>query len=368
MRAPKIVLLCSTKKITMIRIALILLFPFLSIAQTPGYYGDIDFTQTGEALKIQLAQLITTTHTTEIYYTSSAFDVWDALKQTDLNPENTQDVFLLYGYDNTDQITSNDHDRDLTLSCHQSGCIGLWNREHVYPKSLATPVLETSSPGAGTDVHSLRSCDGQMNSSRNNRPFEDGEGNAHITATTGNWYPGDEWKGDVARMIMYMYLRYPTQCVANNVGIGGSTFAPLGDMPDIFLEWNEEDPVSIYEISRNDLLEGFQGNRNPFIDNPYLATAIWNGPEAVDAWGTLDIGDFEWINEVVAYPTITKDYVYITNPSYREYNYNVHNQLGQLLSSGKTKEKIDLSPYQQGIYFITILYKDIKKTFRVGRI
>jgi hypothetical protein len=47
--------------------------------------------------------------------------------------------------------------------------------------------------------------------------------------------------------------------------------APLADV---------EDPVSHLEINRNTILEGVQGNRNPFIDNPAFATAIWGGPQA----------------------------------------------------------------------------------------
>ncbi len=58
-------------------------------------------------------------------------------------------------------------------------------------------------------------------------------------------------------------------------------------MPNIFLEWNEEDPVSEFERTRNNVLQSIQGNRNPFIDNPYLATRIWGGPQAPDTWNTL---------------------------------------------------------------------------------
>jgi len=129
----------------------------------------------------------------------------------------------------------------------------LWNREHVYPKSLATPSLSTGDPSAGTDAHSLRASDSEMNFSRCSRRFEDGTGDAKITATTGNWYPGDEWKGDVARMIMYMYLRYPTQCEATAVGVGSNSYSPFGDMPDVFLEWNAE--VSMISIAS---LSGFE--------------------------------------------------------------------------------------------------------------
>jgi len=346
---------------------LLLVFPILSFAQIPSYYSNVDFNLTGDDLKNQLTALITNTHTTEIYYTSSLLDAWDALKETDLDPDDVSNtnVLLMYGYDDVDAITKNDRVRDEALSCHQSGCTGLWNREHVYPKSLATPSLTTNDPGTGTDAHNLRACDGQMNSSRNNRPYEDGLGNATITPTTGNWYPGDEWRGDVARMIMYMYVRYPSQCSAIAVGIGSTSYSNFGDMPNIFLEWNEEDPVSPYEVSRNDILEGIQGNRNPFIDNPYLATIIWNGPMAQDSWSVLGINDEVSLGKTVVYPTVTSDYVYIKDAAQKSYDYTVYNNLGQLLVEGNTSSKIDLSGYSKGFYFINLQLASAQKTVKV---
>jgi len=347
------------------KLLFLLVFPIVSFSQIPSYYSSIDFNQTGDALKTQLTNLITNTHTTEIYYTSSAPDVWDALKQTDLDPDDVTNtnVLLMYGYDDADAITKNDRVRDESDSCHQSGCTGLWNREHVYPKSLANPALETNDPGAGTDAHNLRACDGQMNSSRNNRPYEDGSGDSTITPTVGNWYPGDEWRGDVARMIMYMYVRYPSQCLATAVGVGNTTYSV--DMPDIFLEWNQEDPVSPYEISRNDILEGIQGNRNPFIDNPYLATVIWNGPAAADNWNVLSNEEFVTLDKLVVYPTVTSDFVYIKDTTHNSYIYSVSNNLGQLLSKGETTDKIDLSKFSKGLYFVNLQYESAQKTIKV---
>jgi endonuclease I len=357
------------EKITMKKL-LLLFIPLFGFGQAPAYYNGIDFNQTGDVLKNQLTTLITNTHTTEIYYTSSAFDAWDALKQTDLDPSNSANVFLIYGYDAIpndagDTVTRDDRVRDESLSCHQSGCTGLWNREHVFPKSLATPPLETDDPGTGTDAHNLRACDGQMNSSRNNRPYEDGAGTAGITPTTGNWYPGDEWRGDVARMIMYMYVRYPSQCAASDVGVGSTSYSNFGDMPNIFLEWNEEDPVSQYEINRNNILEGVQGNRNPFIDNPYLATIIWNGPTAQDNWNILATYDYEQLESLKLYPTVTTGIVTINNVTQYEYQYTLINSLGQQLLSGKSSDTINLSSFEKGFYFINLQLNTSQKTFKV---
>ena len=266
---------------------LFLLFTTIFYGQIPSYYGSVDFSQTGNALKNQLATLITNTNTNQLPYTSSSPDVWDILQAADLTTNDPSKVFLIYGYDDFDLAFKNDRTDNVTNICSGSCPIGSWNREHTYPLSLGTPALVTSSPGPGTDAHHIRASDVAFNADRGNRLFSDGEGNAGLVGTL--WYPGDEWKGDIARMMMYMYVRYNNRCLPNNVGSGGNTYHP--DMPDIFLEWNEEDPVSNFELIRNNVVQSFQGNRNPFIDNPYLATLIWGGPQAPDSWNTLSCPD-----------------------------------------------------------------------------
>ncbi len=263
---------------------LLLLLSCSSIAQIPTYYNTIDFTQTGNTLKTALSNLITATHTTKISYSPG---VWNALQAADLNPNNASEVLLLYGFNDTDAIYKNDRIDLVGNICSGTCPTGSWNREHVYAKSLGTPVLVDGGSGAssdaGEDAHHIRAADVTFNADRGNRLYADGEGDAGNVGIY--WYPGDEWKGDVARMMMYMYLRYPTQCLATNVGSGATTYNV--DMPNIFLEWNEEDPVSQFEKTRNNVLQGIQGNRNPFIDNPYLATIIWGGPQTPDSWNAL---------------------------------------------------------------------------------
>lgn len=331
--------------------SLILLFPFLVLSQTPDYYSGVDFLQSGENIKTQLTILITDTHTTLLPYTSSSLDTWDVIKQSDLENLLSNDVLLMYGYDNEDEITSNDYSRSKDLSCHSSSCIGLWNREHVFAKSLANPSLDESYPSSGTDVHNLRACDSQMNSSRSNRIFEDGSGNVHITSSA-NFYPGDEWKGDVARIIMYMYTRYPQQCEAINIGYG--TLNSSSTMPNVFLDWNAQDPVSQFERDRNNEIYSAQGNRNPYIDNPYIATLIWGGTTAEDTWGTLGVDD-EIVQSLNIYPTITKDYIYINGAiNYGDINYAIYNTLGQEVLRSKAITSIDISTLSNGLYILKI--------------
>ena len=331
-----------------------LLFPFYCLAQIPAYYNSIDFTQTGNGLKTQLSTLITTTHTNELIYTP---EVWDALKQSDLDPGNSNNVFLIYGYNDSDANNDNDRTRSKNLSCHSSSCDGLWVREHVFPRSLGTPNLEFEGPGS--DAHHLRAIDYDMNNDRGNSPFADGSGNASVLSG-GYFYPGDEWKGDIARMMMYMYLRYPTQCQAVIVGSGSATYS--SDMPNIFLEWNQEDPVSQYEINRNTVLQNMQGNRNPFIDNPYLASRIWNGPAAEDKWGLLNAPQFT-LENFVLYPTVTSGFVYAN--SQEEITYVIYNSLGQQVNFAINEQTIDLTNNATGLYYIKAASQSANKFFTI---
>ena len=334
-----------------------LLVPVFAQAQIPAYYNSIDFTKSGDSLKWQLATLVTNTHTSHLEYTSSTLpDTWKALKKSDLKDGDTSYVLLIYGYDDTDAITKNDRTRHKDSSCHTSGCNGLWNREHVYPQSLSSPPMVTSPPGMGTDAHNLRACDGQANSSRGNDIYAAGFGNA-TNLTSSTYYPGDEWIGDVARIIMYMYLRYNTQCLATNVADGTTSYSPNGDMPDILLDWNEIDPPSQYEKNRNSIFQSLQGNRNPFIDNPYLATKIWNGPMAQNNWGNVSTKNIIK-SDIKIYPTQTTGVINIFTPLNIPISYQLYNAIGQEVDRGKVEKSIDISSKPNGLYFIKCIVQE----------
>jgi len=276
---------------------------FISFSQE-DYYDDVNLQLTGIALKDALAAKIISTHSNMLTYTPG---VWEASKITDLDTAEPDNVILIYGWeDGTDSDITNDRTRDNSLQDAGTGATFVWNREHVFSKSLANPSLITDNPGAGTDAHNLRPADKNRNSERNNYKFALGSGNSGRSSITYNgpdgadtrgWYPGDEWKGDVSRIIMYMYLRYGSQCLPTNVGVGDTQFTP-DEMIDLFLKWNREDPVSGIEKRRNTYHENTsntyaQGNRNPFIDNPFLATRIWGGDNAEDTWGIYTSSDTE---------------------------------------------------------------------------
>ncbi|MDR0229485.1 MAG: endonuclease [Flavobacteriaceae bacterium] len=273
-----------------------------------AYYENIDFTQEGMAIKQQLATLITDTHS-PIPYTPG---IWEACKVTDEDPQNSENVLLIYGWPDKD-AKQNKNKRSMpkenTNNKTDNSRDQHWEREHVFAKSLAVfkplkqKALEAITSSnykplkleeiAGHDAHNLRAINGSWNSTRGNRKFIEGKGNSKAVGKE-YWYPGDEWKGDVARMMMYMHIRYEannqyTKATKVGMPIDKNNGILSDEMIDLFLKWNAEDPVSAIERKRNDYHSDksnkyAQGNRNPFIDNPYLATQIWGGPTAENKW------------------------------------------------------------------------------------
>lgn len=347
------------------------LFTF-SINAQQAYYNDVDLQLTGIALKNELATKITGTHVKFLVYTP---DVWTASKATDVNPNNPNEVLLIYGYENgSDNDITNDRTRGIN---ENGGNQSDWNREHVFPRSLGNPNLGTVGPGA--DAHHLRPADAGRNSSRNNRKFGRGSGNSGFSAidshegldgpNTAAYYPGDEWKGDVARMMMYMYVRYGNVCLPSAVGVGDNSKTP-DDMIDLFLKWNVEDPVSDFERARNTYHENTnnaaaQGNRNPFIDNPFLATRIWGGDSAQDTWGIYTTND----SEAPTTPTnITISNINFTsfdvswtastdNEAVTGYDVFVNGILTEQTTTATTVSLTGLNPNTS--YAITVLAKDL---------
>ena len=129
-----------------------------------------------------------------------------------------------------------------------------WNREHVWPRSKGW----FDRNGAGADLHHIRPDDPQDNAARGNTPF--GESADYFN-------PPDEVKGDVARIVFYLLVRYSEADAYPVTNVAESMV--------MLLCWNREDPVDSYEIRRNEATYEIQGNRNPFIDCEALADRIW---------------------------------------------------------------------------------------------
>ncbi|WP_149181799.1 endonuclease I family protein [Streptomyces sp. TRM49041] len=223
------------------------------------YEGAIG--KSGTALKSALHTIIS--DQTKISYSA----VWTALKNTDQDPADSGNVILLYS----------GKSRSKSLS---GGDVGDWNREHVWAKSHGGFGTAT---GPGTDLHHLRPTDVQINSIRGNKDFD--RGGSSVSGAPGNYTdsdsfePRDAVKGDVARMILYMAVRYEgtdgwPDLEPNNHVSNGS--APYHGRLSVLKQWNEQDPPDAFERRRNEVIHSaYQHNRNPFIDHPEWVEAIW---------------------------------------------------------------------------------------------
>ena len=164
-----------------------------------------------------------------------------------------------------------------------------WNREHVWPLSKLggdTGLI------AGHDAHHIRPADVSVNKDRGNLEFGLASTIENDTYAPGSSYckisseyfePRDEVKGDIARMLFYMAVRYEGDINGEEdlelvfSAHGASTFE-FGNLA-LLLEWNRLDPVDDFERNRNNVIYSYQKNRNPFIDYPSLADLIWSIPE-----------------------------------------------------------------------------------------
>ena len=217
--------------------------------------------KTGAALRTSLHDIID--NNTKLSYDA----VWTALKDTDQDPNNTSNVIELYT------------GRSIAKS-NNGGGTGQWNREHVFAQSRGG---FTTSAGPGTDLHHLRAEDVTVNGTRGNKDFDNGgtavSGCTDCWTDSDSFEPRDSVKGDVARMLFYMAIRYEGDDGFGNLElstVSGSAVPRIGDL-DILLAWSSADPVDAFEMRRNDRIHSqWQGNRNPFIDHPEWAAAIWN--------------------------------------------------------------------------------------------
>nr|WP_238419815.1 endonuclease [Streptomyces taklimakanensis] len=229
-------------------------------AASEDYYAPAQG-KTGEALKAALHDIID--NQTKLSYRQ----VWDALGDTDEDPANPDNVILLYT------------GRSQAKSEH-GGNLGDWNREHVWAKSHGDFGTVT---GPGTDLHHLRPTDVRINSIRGNKDFDNG--GDPVSGAPGNHTDGDSFeprdavKGDVARMILYMAVRYEGDDgfadLEPNDRVGNGS-APYHGRLDVLKQWHRQDPPDSFERNRNEVIHRhYQHNRNPFIDHPEWVEAIW---------------------------------------------------------------------------------------------
>ena len=349
------------KRVLAIRLKKIIIVFFLGLssftyAQPTNYYTSASGLK-GTALKAQLNSIIK--NHTEFSYTSSSTDVWDILKQTDKDPNNSSNVLLFYS------------GRSVNAAQEFNNANG-WNREHVWAKSrgdFGTAI------GAGTDVHHLRPEDVGVNSTRNNRSFDDctvcvtvmDEGQdtgSKYDSSVFTFEPRDAVKGDVARMIFYMAVRYegeggePDLELTENIP-SNTDKSPLHGKLSTLIAWHNADPVDDFERNRNNIIyNDYQHNRNPFIDYPVLVDYIF-GTKTNEIWdesATLSIKELNQLQFTV-YPNPTEsDKIYITTTSNTIKNIQIYDVVGkQIYSKITTNNAVDISSFKSGIYFIKII-------------
>ena len=262
-------------------------------ASLPEYYAKVN----GKSGKTLFDAVQTVTKTG---YSSLGYDgLWSAYQYTDLHDNGY--VWDMYSDCTWKSLSSN------RCGNYSSEC-DCYNREHSIPKSW----YGGTTSGPGCDIFHLVPTDGKVNGMRSNYPFGEvssatynKQGNKlgssmNITIVGGNtiagntgasiscsaskvFEPRDEYKGDFARGYMGALLRWAGEKNFTD-GEGSKTFTSTYTTGSfgltkygvaLLMKWHRQDPVSQKEINRNNGIQQTQGNRNPFIDYPYLAEYIW---------------------------------------------------------------------------------------------
>ncbi|WP_298546256.1 endonuclease [uncultured Aquimarina sp.] len=275
----------------------------IGFSQVPSDYYDSANGLTGFTLKTELKNIISTGHIDQGY---SA--LYTAYQTTDNDSYYEMDDTVLDMYTeqpNGTDVIAYDHDTNGGSSPGDAcGNVGntegvCYNREHLFPQGFFNQLSPMR-----TDVHHVVPTDGYVNGQRSSFPFG-------VTETPTNTYsngskrgpsatsgfsgtvfePIDEFKGDIARMLLYFATRYEDEALNAPADGSGtwdphtSTNNPMDGSVDQFYEtwyiellvsWHLSDAVSQREIDRNNAAYNFQGNANPFISHPEYVQMIWN--------------------------------------------------------------------------------------------
>ncbi len=238
-----------------------------SAAVPSGYYDSLSGLN-GSALR-KAAKNVVRNHTVVSYGNST----WDAFESTDTRFVNGQNCWWdMYSPNNV-----------LVSSGHPG-----MNIEH----SVANSWWGGTKNDAYKDLFHLNPSNSDANSRKSNYPLgEVGSVTWTNEVTTvgkpvsgqggGNNYvyePCDEYKGDFARVFMYMFTVYDDIAWDSAKGWmfdknSDEIFKPWAI--ELLLKWHRQDPVSEKEKNRNEAIYKIQRNRNPFIDSPELAEFIW---------------------------------------------------------------------------------------------
>jgi len=286
----------------------------------PGYYATVDETSSA-ALRASLHEVID--DHTRLDYTGSYPDTWDVLEAADEDPVDSGSILDVY--------------KNLTLT-KAGGGNSYYNREHTWPKTYGFPD-DNYDVYPYTDCHHLMLSDINYNADRGSRPFATCDelcserttlfnhgigGGSGVYPGNSNWFTGadgptgtwETWiarRGDMARAQLYMDVRYeggthggtgyaePDLILTDNRALIQSTSSSPAYMGllSVLLEWHAEDQVDDRERRRNDVVESFQGNRNPFIDHPEWVECVFLGTGCTLFSDGFESGDFSgWSDHI----------------------------------------------------------------------
>lgn len=278
----------------------------LAIAQPSAGYYDQAEGKSQYSLKTAMFQVIKNPNV--VSYDA----LWTAFRTTDKRADGK--VWDMYS-----NVTNYTFGTDQAGNYKKEGDV--YNREHSFPKSWFNDAKPMYS-----DLFHLYPTDGWVNGMRSNYPFGETDrptkqsangfcklGPSSISGYSGTVFePADEYKGDFARTYFYMATAYEDKIASWSCdmlsGNKQTCYKPWA--MQMLLRWSKEDPVSQKEIDRNNAVEGFQHNRNPFIDFPGLEQYIWGNYTSqtfsasayVNPWDPTDIVDFSNID---AHTTVT---------------------------------------------------------------
>ena len=329
-------------------------------AQPQGYYNGTEGL-TGTALKAKLHTIINNGEG-NISYNA----MWGAYYDTDRRP-GTNYVWDIYsdrpGGTPPYNFTLGDDQCDSNGYQNEGDC---YNREHLWPQSWANKDAKHK-----TDLHHVYPTDGKVNGMRDNWAF--GEVNNPIWTSQNGcklgpntvsgfsgqvFEPIDEYKGDIARALMFVSVRYYTQ----DSNWNSSDMTTKSEIKPwaitMLLRWHEEDPVSEKEINRNNAVYGYQGNRNPFVDVPEFANRIWDPHWSVD--------ENEYTMTVSVWPNPATSTVNVKGENLDAvYMYNAVGQLVVSFEMGDDEQSsIDVNGLNAGIYFLNIIADNGKSALK----
>jgi len=268
-------------------LAFLLLARFLVSAEPPAGYYTAAQGKLGADLRTALHTIIHNHHSLP-YSGSPHPNTSDAFLVLDHDPANTNNIYGIYSH--------------YSIPWTSIGsAAGNWNREHLWCASYGT-----SSGPPHTDLHHMRPESAPVNSARENYYFDVSNPAAPLytrysnsaagtiwSSTSTTWEPSDAAKGEVARSLLYMTIRYTgdttgepklTLTDATNLIVSGSTY--MGRYTTL-LKWHFTFPVTPAESNRNDQVYGlYQANRNPFVDHPEWVAAAFIPPLRITAAGT----------------------------------------------------------------------------------